>query len=73
MVDINVNPPLTNVQQELLRVFATQVSEEHLLELRQVIARFLLEKARDRADQIWEEKGLTEQGMINWTNKNHRK
>lgn len=60
MVNISVNPPLTNVQHELLRLFATQVSDAHLLELRQVIAHFLLEKARDRADQIWEEKGYDE-------------
>ena len=56
-MNVNVSPPLTNLQVELLKIFATQIPEEHLKELKNVIARFLLEKARDRADAIWDEKG----------------
>ena len=51
------HPPLTNVQVELLKVFARQIPDEDLIELRQVMARFLLEKARRRADAVWQEKG----------------
>ncbi len=55
-MNVNVNPPLTNLQSELLKLFAAQIPEEHLKELKNVIARFLLEKARDKADTIWDEK-----------------
>ena len=34
-----------------------QLPDEQLQELRFVVARFLMEKARDRADKIWFEKG----------------
>ncbi len=63
MVQLNpesVQPTLTNMQVELLKVFALQLPEEYLKELRFVIARFLMDKARDRADKIWEEKGYDE-------------
>jgi len=52
-----VQPPLTNVQAELLKVFSRQIPNEDLLELRQVMAKFLLQKARQRMDVIWEQKG----------------
>jgi hypothetical protein len=53
-------PSLTNLQVELLKVFAMQLPEEHLKDLRLVIARYLMEKARDRADTIWDKKGYDE-------------
>ena len=52
-----VQPPLTNVQAELLKVFSRHIPDEDLLELRQVMAKFLLQKARQRADAVWEQKG----------------
>ena len=63
MTQINPNtfqPSLTNLQVELLKVFAMQLHEDHLKELRLTIARFLMDKARDRADKIWEERGYDE-------------
>ena len=56
-------PPLTNVQRELLSLFAKNISEEHLLELRETIARFLLEKAMDKADAVWDERGYSAETM----------
>jgi len=56
-----VHPPLSNVQTELLKLFAVDIPENHLLELKKMIARFLLDKARDKADAIWDQKGYTDQ------------
>ena len=60
MVDLKMNPPLTNLQAELLKLFARQIPDEQLEELKNVIARFLLDKARDKADKIWDERGYDE-------------
>jgi hypothetical protein len=60
MVNPSVHPPLSNVQAELLKLFSAEIPEVHLLELKKVIAKFLLDKARDKADAIWDEKGYTD-------------
>ena len=54
----SVNPPLGNVQAELLKLFSADIPDAHLAELKSVIARFLLEKARDKADVIWDKKTI---------------
>jgi hypothetical protein len=58
-----LNYPLTNVQMELLKLFSTNMSDEEVIELKGVIARFYAEKATAEADRIWDEKGLTNQDM----------
>ena len=52
-------PPLTNLQAELLKIFAHNLPDEQLLELRRIIGRYLLEKAREKATIVWNEKGYT--------------
>lgn len=59
----SVNPPLSNVQAELLKLFSTDIPDAHLTELKSVIARFLLEKARDKADIIWDEKNYSDEKL----------
>lgn len=51
--------PLTNLQLELLKVFSRPVSEEDLLQIRQMLAKFFAEKAMNLADQAWEAQGWT--------------
>jgi hypothetical protein len=53
--------PLSNLQRELLKLFAQNVAEEDLLAIRQLIARYFAEKAMDLADQAWEEQGWGEE------------
>jgi len=55
-----LRPPLSNVQAELLKLFPANIPERDLEELKRVIAKFLLDKARDKADAIWIEKGYSE-------------
>ncbi len=56
-----VKQPLTNLQLELLKVFAREVPEQDLLEIRQLLAQYFAEKAMDLADEAWEEQGYTEE------------
>lgn len=69
MKQIEITPPLTNVQQELLKLFATNVPDEQLKELKGVIAKFLIEKARDKADAIWDERAYDEATVKKLLNK----
>jgi hypothetical protein len=59
----SVHPPLSNVQAELLKVFSSDIPEKHLAELKNVMARFLLDSARDKADAAWDEKGYTDEKL----------
>ncbi|MBW7870650.1 MAG: hypothetical protein H3C39_06265 [Flavobacteriia bacterium] len=56
MENLSVKPPLSNLQAELLKLFSMNLPEEVLIDLKKVIAVFLLERARDKADAIWDEK-----------------
>ena len=55
-----IHPPLSNVQAELLKLFSFDIPDKQLKELKKVISLFLLEKARDKADAIWDKKGFTD-------------
>ncbi|HVU56633.1 MAG TPA: hypothetical protein VHD83_16330 [Puia sp.] len=64
MASFSVQPPLSNVQAELLKLFSAEIPESHLLELKKVIAKFLLDKARDKADTVWDEKGYSDEKLM---------
>lgn len=55
--------PLSNVQLELLKLFSRDLPEEDLLAIKRLLVRFLAEKATRLADQVWEEKGWTNEDM----------
>ncbi|WP_019989050.1 hypothetical protein [Rudanella lutea] len=61
--------PLSNVQTELLRLYATDLSESDLLDLKQLLANFYAERSIKRANQIWDERGLTNDDMLQWLEK----
>jgi len=63
MANFSVHPPLSNVQAELLKLFSAEIPESHLIELKKVIAKFLLDKAHDKADAKWDEKGYTDEKL----------
>ncbi len=60
--------PLSNLQQELLKVYSSDVSEEDLLHIKRYLAKYFAFKAIGEADQIWDEKGYTNDTMDQWLN-----
>lgn len=58
--------PLSNLQVELLKLYATGIPDEDLSSLKNVISQFLFEKARDRADEIWEKRGYNAETVNDW-------
>jgi len=65
----SVHPPLSNIQAELLKVFSADIPEKHLVELKTIMARFLLDSARDKADAAWDENGYTDEKLKQMLNK----
>ncbi|RMH88645.1 MAG: hypothetical protein D6681_14700 [Calditrichaeota bacterium] len=59
---------LSNLQLELLKLYSTNLSEQDLLALKKVLAKFFAERAIQEADRLWKEKKLTNKDMDNWLN-----
>ncbi|MBK7871371.1 MAG: hypothetical protein IPJ74_12205 [Saprospiraceae bacterium] len=51
-MEATLQTPLSNLQLELLKLFAQNVAEEDLIAIRQLIARYFAEKAMDAADKL---------------------
>jgi hypothetical protein len=60
--------PLSNIQIELLKMYATSISEEDLLHIRRYLANYFMQKAINEADKIWDERGYTNELMDEWLN-----
>ena len=60
--------PFTNTQIELLKLFSTNLNETDLKELKEALAQFYAQKSIQAANQVWDDKKLTQQEMDNWLN-----
>lgn len=58
-----LNQPLTNVQLELLKAFSYNLNESDLVEFKNMMASYFAKKAIAKADQAWEEKGLSDKDV----------
>lgn len=50
--------PLSNLQQELLKLYSANVSEEDLLHIKKYLAQYFGAKAISEADKIWDERNI---------------
>jgi hypothetical protein len=65
----SIQPPLSNIQSEMLKLFSTDIPEKELVEIKDMIARYLLDKARDKADAVWDDKGYSDEKLQQILNK----
>ncbi len=49
--------PLSNLQLQLLKLYADEVSENDLKAIQRMIARYFADKASAEAQEVWGEKG----------------
>lgn len=64
---------LSNVQVELLKLYANDVKDEQLEEIKLLLGKYFAQKATEAMDEIWEQKNLSEQDMIDWSNEHNRR
>lgn len=57
---------LTNLQLELLKVFSHPLSDEQLLEVKDLLATYFADKATEEMDRLWDEKGWSNETMQGW-------
>ncbi|MCI4648334.1 hypothetical protein [Phaeodactylibacter sp.] len=61
-----LDKPLSNLQIELLQLYSQDVSDEDLIAIKRMLARYFADKASDEMDKLWTEKGWTNETMDNW-------
>ena len=59
---------LTNLQQELLKLYTSDIDEGDLLHIKRYLAKYFADKAINEADKIWDEKNYTNETMTEWLN-----
>jgi len=57
---------LTNLQQELLKLYAQQVSENDLQNIRALLGQYFANRLTMLADKAWEQQGWSDQTMHEW-------
>jgi hypothetical protein len=58
--------PLSNIQQELLKLYSSDIGEADLLHIKRYLANYFADKSIQEADKIWDEKGYTNDTMNQW-------
>jgi hypothetical protein len=64
--------PFTNLQIELLRMYAHQVSEQDLLQIKDLIGEYFAKRLSKIADEAWERNAWTNQDMDDLLNDPHQ-
>ena len=65
--------PMSNIQLELLKLYANDIPDEQLYEIKLLLGRYFAAKATALMDDFMKEEGLTEKDMINWAHEHDRR
>jgi hypothetical protein len=68
-----VQTHMSNIQLELLKLYASNISEAELLDIQHLMAEYFAKRSVSAADALWDERGLTQTDMKAWLNADHRK
>lgn len=63
-----LNVPLSNVQMELLKLYSTDLKENDLKDLKEILAKYFVDRSVQGADKVWEEKKYSDDKMDKWLN-----
>lgn len=65
-METQASQKLSNLQLELLKLYAMNVSDEELRDIKRMLAKYFMERAMDEADKVWDERGYTNELMEEW-------
>ncbi len=63
---------LTNLQLELLQTFSYALPDQQLIEIRQLLAQYFLDKVDEEMDNLWQVKGWTVNTIEEWAKEHER-
>ncbi len=59
-------PPLTNLQMELLQLYSLKLSDSELLQVKDILARHFAGRLGQHVDRLWQERGWSADVMEQW-------
>jgi hypothetical protein len=71
MSSVQAPQPLSTLQTELLKLYAVGISNDQLLDVKRLLARYFAESAMNTMDAFWEEQGLDNSDMDKWLYDEH--
>ena len=63
MNNLELKTPLNNTQLEILNLFNRELEEKELKDIKRLIIQYFAAKANRLANQVWDEKGWTNEDM----------
>jgi len=69
---LTASTKFSNLQFEILKLYSNNIADEQLFEIKLLLGNYFAQKATEKMDEIWDERQLTSQDMINWTNEHNR-
>jgi hypothetical protein len=73
MATQDLKPSFSNLQLELLKLYANGISDEQLLEIKWLLGKYFAEKATSGMDKFLEEKGLGRHDIIERSKEHNRR
>ncbi|MCE2895328.1 MAG: hypothetical protein LW721_12880 [Flammeovirgaceae bacterium] len=67
-----LKPGFSNLQLELLKLYANGISDQQLIEIKWLLGKYFAEKATTDMDQLIKEKGLSESDIVEKSKEHHR-
>ncbi len=64
--------PLNELQIDLLELFAREIPDEDLKQLKLLFSNYFAQKAMDEMDRVWKEKGYNDTTEKQWLNEHMR-
>ena len=64
---------LSNIQRELLKLYANNISDEELFEIRVMLSQYFAKKATDEMDKFLDEHEVDENTLTKWSNEHNRR
>jgi len=58
-----IKQPFSNVQLELLKTFNINLSDEELIQFKNMLADYFAQRAINGANKVWDEKGWTDEDV----------
>lgn len=71
-MEMQASQKLSPLQLELLKVYSFNPTEEELLQIKEILARFFAKRFTDRVAQAAEAKGITDDDLDRWLNETNQ-